>query len=215
MRCPECDAVNPPEAVRCKACGEKLRRQARPAKDPEREERPDEGVRVKPRRQPKQDEPAPPRKPAARAGDEDRARPRKRRREDEDDEESLAATIVPYKNPVALISYYLGYVSLIVGLVAIVSTVVVFQRAEGREGASAETIDRIRLILRLGLGLGAVLGAAGTGLGIFGFLYGRTYRRAKGQAHATTGIVLGVLNMIAQPVALILILRYINSLLHR
>ena len=215
MRCPECDAVNPPEAVRCKACGEKLRRPARPAD--EEDEDTTERVQAKPRRrEPEGDDTiARRRRPAPRDEDEDEERPRRRRREEEDeddeDEESIAATIVPYKNPMALISYYLGYVGLAVGLGAIVWMVALFQSAEQAKGAKQETIDSMQLILKVGLGAGAFLGLVGFGLGIYGFLYGGSHRKAKGQAHATTGIVLGVINVIGQIVALILILLWIKN----
>ncbi|HEV3260486.1 MAG TPA: zinc ribbon domain-containing protein [Gemmataceae bacterium] len=237
MRCPECDAVNPPGAVRCKACGEKLPR-PRPAEAGPEKKR-SEQVQAKPRvPKPAQDAPAPPRRPkpaqhapappqrrpAPRDEDAERARLHRRRQEeededededmdeeDEDEEASVASTLVPYKNPLALISYYVGYIALVVGLGAIVWMVVLFQRAEAGKGAHQDTIDTMRLILKVGLGLGSFLGLVGFGLGISGFLYGRSHRRAKGQAHATTGIVLGVINVIGQIAALVLILQYINS----
>jgi len=113
----------------------------------------------------------------------------------------------PEKNPAALISYHLGYIALMVGLGAVVWMVALFLRAEARGGAEEETIDRMRLILKVGLGLGALLGLAGYVLGVIGF---QTQRRAKGQAHATIGRVLGLINFVVQIVALILILWYLN-----
>ena len=53
--------------------------------------------------------------------------------------------------------------------------------------------------------------SAGSGLGVFGFLYGRSHRRAKGRAHATTGIILGVVNVIGQAAALLLILHFLET----
>ncbi|TMQ32179.1 MAG: zinc ribbon domain-containing protein [Planctomycetota bacterium] len=110
MRCPACDEPNPPEAVRCKECGERLPRKRRPAED-------DEGIANAPRRRAAEVE-RPRRRRAAEVEDEDedeeyeRRRRRRVRRRDEDGDE-VVSTIIPYKNPKALASYYLGIFSLI------------------------------------------------------------------------------------------------------
>jgi hypothetical protein len=110
MRCPACDEPNPPEAVRCKECGERLPRKRRPVED-------DEGITDAPRRRAAEVER--PRRRRAEEVDEDdddeeyelRRRRRARRRNEDGDE--VVSSIIPYKNPKALASYYLGIFSLI------------------------------------------------------------------------------------------------------
>jgi hypothetical protein len=112
MRCPACDEPNPPEAVRCKECGERLPRKRRPAED-------DEGITDAPRRRAAELE-RPRRRRAVELDEDDededeeyeRRRRRRVRRRDEDGDE-VVSTIIPYKNPKALASYYLGIFSLI------------------------------------------------------------------------------------------------------
>ncbi|HMC88069.1 MAG TPA: zinc ribbon domain-containing protein, partial [Gemmataceae bacterium] len=115
MRCPACDEPNPPEAVRCKECGERLPRKRRPVEE-------DEGITDAPRRRAAEVER--PRRRRAEEVDEDdedddderyerRRVRRSRRQRDDDDGDQVVSTIIPYKNPRALASYYLGFLALI------------------------------------------------------------------------------------------------------
>ncbi len=123
MRCPACDNPNPPEAVRCEECGAKLpARQRRPA--PAEEEDDDQARPARPKSA-GSDERRPRRRPPEDLDEDDedydeeeeyerRPRRRRRRRYEEDEEEDEAiSTIIPYKNPRALASYYLSFFTLI------------------------------------------------------------------------------------------------------
>jgi hypothetical protein len=125
MRCPACDTANPPEAVRCEECGAKLPvRQRRPA-PPEEED--DDQPRPARGKSAADEERRPRRRPPEDLEDEDddyeeeeyERRPRRRRRrryeEDEEDDEAIT-TIIPYKNPTALASYYMSFFTLIPAL---------------------------------------------------------------------------------------------------
>jgi hypothetical protein len=109
MHCPACDTPNPPEAVRCEECGAKL--PARPRRPAPALEEEDEPRPVRSRRRPPED-----------LDDEDEAdeeyerRPRRRRpryEDEEEEEDEVVATIIPYKNPRALASYYISFFTLI------------------------------------------------------------------------------------------------------
>jgi hypothetical protein len=108
MRCPACDTANPPEAVRCEKCGEKLERQVRAGSTDKAE--------VELLDQQKPVKPLPRRRPVRRDNDDD----------DAYDSDGGISTLIPYKNPKALASYYCGVFSLIpviglpLGIVALV-----------------------------------------------------------------------------------------------
>jgi hypothetical protein len=112
MRCPSCDTPNPPEATRCEECGRALT--ARPVR-----RRPEsDAIEERPtRRRPDDEAREAPRTRRRRPDDEDDEeyeddRPRRRRRRPQDEDEAIA-TLIPYKNPTALASYYCGVFSLI------------------------------------------------------------------------------------------------------
>jgi Domain of unknown function (DUF4190) len=104
MRCPNCDTPNAPEALSCVQCGAKLLPAQRPV--PAENEGIEEAgpVSARPRRRPAED---------FEEDDELERRPRYRsvRRPDSGDE--VVSTIIPYKNPKALIGYYCSIVSLL------------------------------------------------------------------------------------------------------
>jgi Domain of unknown function (DUF4190)/zinc-ribbon domain len=107
MRCPNCNTPNPPDAERCSECGEKLPLRERPqaAEDEGIEDAGRRPASARPRRRPAED---------FEEDDEDlERRPRYRsiRRTDSGDE--VVSTIIPYKNPKALIGYYCSIVSLL------------------------------------------------------------------------------------------------------
>ncbi len=115
MQCPACDTSNPPQALHCMKCGKRLgASQPRPAaKDEDRPRRPreEESEERRPRRRPADDsdeeeeyERRPRRRPAARRYDED---------DDDDRNDGGISTLIPYKNPRALFSYYCGIAALI------------------------------------------------------------------------------------------------------
>jgi hypothetical protein len=124
MQCSQCGSSNPAEAVRCEECGAKLasqRQQAdledqdHPGRQAQNRGTPSDAVKRSPRRRPPDDLDND-------DDDEYKRRPRRRRPEDldDDDEEdyerrddAVVSTLIPYKNPMALISYYLGIFSLI------------------------------------------------------------------------------------------------------
>jgi hypothetical protein len=120
MRCPACDTPNPPDAVRCEECGEKL--PARTGRSPSGQE----GI-VEVRPVGKRPD------TAHEDSDEDRAfesRPRRRRvrrREEDEDyaDDGGLATLIPYKNPKALAGYYVGFFSLIPGIGLILAPVAI------------------------------------------------------------------------------------------
>jgi len=107
MRCPNCNTPNPPAAERCSECGAKLASGKRP------QAAEDEGIEDVARR-PASAKPRQRRAEDFEEDDEDRERrPRHRsiRRTDSGDE--VVSTIIPYKNPKALIGYYCSIVSLL------------------------------------------------------------------------------------------------------
>lgn len=89
MRCPACGEPNPPEASSCRGCGAGLSSQ-------------EQGPRVV-RGGP----------PADQAGDEGAYEPRRRRTHHAGDDSGALSTLIPYHNPRALASYYLGVLALI------------------------------------------------------------------------------------------------------
>jgi hypothetical protein len=118
MRCPSCDKPNPPDATRCEECGAALKA-GPPRRRPE-----SEAIEERPSRRPAADHREAPRarrRPDDDDDDED-DRPRRRRRPREESDEGIA-TLIPYKNPTALVSYYCGVFSLIPGLALVLAPV--------------------------------------------------------------------------------------------
>jgi hypothetical protein len=94
MRCPTCNAANPPESQRCQSCGKTLPLPAsRPAPDDELDVLPAEPVSA-----------------------EDADTPRPARRRAKDQEADIVSIFIPYKNPRALAAYYCGFFAFIPGI---------------------------------------------------------------------------------------------------
>jgi len=166
MRCPACEASNPPAASHCEECGAQL-----PAR--------------KPRAPGKEDLEDP---PVAQLADEDakELRPRRRRPVEEDLEEvddDTISTIIPYRNPRALASYYLGIFSL--------ASVLSFW------------LPKEALIIA-GLAMGAVVAMLALVLGIMGVRYSGNDPGAKGGGHAVIGIVCAIITLLGQAVGAVI-----------
>lgn len=134
MRCPSCDASNPPENRYCRNCGQKL-----PATPDSATA--EEALDVLP---------ALPVPAAERSED-----PLQQPAAEGEEEADLVSTLIPYKNPRALAAYYCGFFALIPGI-------------------------------------GFLLGLVAIVLGILGLRYASANPKARGAAHAITGIILGV-----------------------
>jgi ribosomal protein L40E len=114
MQCPQCGSSNPSEAVRCEDCGAKLT-SSRPKRE-SAEDGIEEGTKRtggpagsgRPARRRRQDE-----MEDDDEEDEYERRPRRRRRRNDDAGDEVISTIIPYKNPKALLSYYFGIFSLV------------------------------------------------------------------------------------------------------
>jgi hypothetical protein len=234
MRCPACAAPNLPGAARCQKCGAKLPGPAagsgtpskpRPAAGPgtPSKPRPAAGPGTPSRaRRPEPEagaiQPERPRRPAAPPSKTSQPEPAegprlRRRREPEEpaaDEVDVTSTIVPYKNPCALLSYYTGFIALVVGLGAAVGMVYMLNNVSWTP--RPQDVESIRRTLFVGFGLGILLGLAGFALGIFGFLFGSAHRASKGKTHALIGTVMGASNVMGQVVALLLLLRLVTTL---
>jgi hypothetical protein len=126
----------------------------------------------------------------------ERSRP-ERRKEEYDDEDDVQprrrkrqggglSRVIPYHNARALAAYYCGFGGLICILGSVALSIVL-------------TGDRRKAtgVLSAGFGLGAVLALAAIVLGILGLTYVTRNPEAKGMAHAVTGVVLGIMEIIA------------------
>jgi hypothetical protein len=137
----------------------------------------------------------PPRSDADRSDDDDDVdeRPRRRRQpvdEDADHEErprrrrSAVSSIIPYRNGMALASYYCGMGALIVTLGSIALSIV-----------AAAVINRW-IFLALFAGVGGLLALLAVIFGIMGIANAKRNPDAGGTAHAIIGIILGALEIL-------------------
>jgi hypothetical protein len=130
--CPDCGTkIKTPDnlagkMVRCPKCEAEIRAEGSPVSEPPivreaiQTERPSgegKGQRIQTERR-RDDESPPPERRQSRDRDDDDDVPRRRRRrrdrdDDDEDDDDLVATLIPTKNPKALIAYYLGVFSLI------------------------------------------------------------------------------------------------------
>jgi hypothetical protein len=138
----------------------------------------------------------------AKSGDDDLAeddRPGKppRRGDDYDDEEDdrprrkrskggALAGVIPYRNGMALAAYYCGFGSLI----SILGSIILVRISSGGGGNPG-------WIVAVGFAVGGLLGVSAVTLGILGVNYVGRNPEARGTGHAITGIVLGVMEIIA------------------
>ena len=191
---------------------------ARDDDDDDYEERPrrkpprDEGAQrpkqrpAKPRRDDEDDDEhddRPRRRPAPRAeDDEDRPSRRDRRPRDDDDDyddddrprrrRSGAAAIIPYRNGLALASYYCSFGALIVILGSIAIAFVTAPNASRG------------LFLALNIGGGGILSLLSLVFGILGLVKVNRNPEARGTAHAIIGMVVGSLCGIGVAIAVIM-----------
>jgi hypothetical protein len=119
MRCPTCDAPNPPANQHCQQCGAKL-------PSPQGGSAAEEEIEVVPVDSPTPAEPAE-RRPR---------RPARRRPLEEEEDTDLVRTFIPYKNPKALAAYYCGFFALIPGLGILLSVAAVVLGIQGVRYAS-------------------------------------------------------------------------------
>jgi hypothetical protein len=138
----------------------------------------------------------------ARSGDDDLAednRPARppRRRDEFDDEEDdrprrkrskggTLSSVIPYRNGMALAAYYCGFG----GLIFILGSLILARLSSGGR-------EHPLWIVVLGLGLGGLFGLSAVALGILGVNHVSKNPEAKGTGHAVTGIVLGVMEIVA------------------
>jgi hypothetical protein len=202
MQCSVCKAENSAEAVFCQKCGARLARKppvevevADNATEPE--------VRV--------------RRGSGDSGELDRPstssrvdRPRRRRVIVEEDAGHSGGAIVPYRNPLALFGYYCIFLGFIVGIGA--TTAVVFFASQSH--LEMKHISFGKTVIYVGFIIGMMLELAAFLLGIFGLLYVRAHPTARGTGHAIMSVILGPLLLIAQLVALILLVGWIDSQFH-
>ena len=161
MRCPACDTPNPPDAVRCEECGEKL---AAPSR---RSAAREEGiVEVRPTGNPSAptNQADPPETGGVDEETEFARPPRKRRvRRREEDEDYVddggLATLIPYRNPTALAGYYVGFFSLIpgIGLLLAIAAIVLSILGIRHSTRHPEAKGMVHAVVGLVLGLLAIL----------------------------------------------------------
>lgn len=195
MQCPVCHAENSDQAVFCEKCGARIARKAPPIEVEVAEEA---EVRVK--RRPT----GPGESPSPREAD----RPRRRRVVVEDDDRPRGGAIVPYRNPLALFAYYCVFLGFIIAIGAI-TAVVIF--ASGTH-LTEKDINFGKVVIYIGFIVGMILELAAFLLGIFGLLYVRAHRTARGTGHAIIGIILGPMLLIVQLGALVYMISWLTSL---
>jgi len=197
MRCSVCQAENSPEAVFCQKCGARLAR--KPPVEVEIADSPndpDVGVRQQP-------PPTGKREGGSIASD----RSRRRRIVALEDEPRSGGAIVPYRNPLALFGYYCVFLGFIVAIGAMTAVAYYFSRTY----LDAKDIRFGKTVVFIGFIVGMILELAAFLLGILGLLYVRTHPTARGTGHAALSIILGPILLIAQLVALILLLAWIDG----
>ncbi len=155
-----------------------------------------EEAQERPRRRPRpldeEEEERPRRRPRSRDEEEDDADDRSRRRRGRD--EQPYSTLIPYRNVMALIGYYLGMGSLIAILGGIA---LIFYNP-----VNAPFVGMIVLVVIYGLGgLSALMAII---FGIIGMVYANKNPKARGLGHAITGIVLGILEVLGLLAILVL-----------
>jgi hypothetical protein len=124
-----------------------------------------------------------------------------------EDEPRSGGAIVPYRNPLALFGYYCVFLGFIVAIGAITAVAYYFSRTylEVKDIRFGKTVVVIGFVVGMVLELTAFL------LGIFGLLYVRTHPTARGTGHAAMSVIAGPILLIAQLVALILLLAWIDG----
>jgi hypothetical protein len=180
MRCSSCDTSNPPEATRCEECGKPLT--AKPARP-----RPtSEAIEERPQRRRPDDDAGDARRARRRRpddeADEEEDRPRRRRRRSRDSDD-VVAKIIPYKNPSALASYYLGVLSVVFFL----GLLLVLELLEG---------PNRKVVFGLVCFLGMVSCTLACLFGVLGIRYARREPGARGTGHAITGLVLSSISVL-------------------
>jgi hypothetical protein len=198
MQCSVCKAENSAEAVFCQKCGARLARKPPPVDVEVAESTNEAEVRVR-------------RRPAEMEEPESPVLPRRRRVivEEEDDRPSGGA-IVPYRNPLALFGYYCVFLGFIVGIGA--TTAVVFFASQSH--LEMKHISFGKTVIYIGFIVGMILELSAFLLGIFGLLYVRTHPTARGTGHAVMSVILGPVLLIAELVALLLLIGWIDSQFH-
>ena len=203
MRCSVCNAENSAEAVFCQKCGARLAPKLPPVEVEVADSAKKPDVRVR-RRSAEMEESESPRGPTG------LDRPRRRRVLEEEDDRPSGGAIVPYRNPLALFGYYCVFLGFIVGIGA--TTAVVFFASQ-----SHLEVKHIRLgktVIYIGFIVGMILELSAFLLGIFGLLYVRAHPTARGTGHAIMSVIVGPLLLIAQLMALILLVGWIDSQFH-
>jgi hypothetical protein len=201
MICPVCKAENSEEAVFCFKCGARIARKPPPIEAQLADESDEPEVRIK--RRPGPDN-------AGSGGM--RSPPKRRRVVVEEDDGPSGGAIVPYRNPLALFAYYCVFLGLIVGI-GTAAVIAYYINANGL--SHAENVRFCKTVITIGFIVGMILELAAFMLGIFGLLYVRSHRTARGTGHAIMGIILGPLLLLGQLAALILMIGYTNSQLIR
>ena len=115
--------------------------------------------------------------------------------------------IVPYRNPLALFGYYCVFLGFIVAIGAMTAVAYYFSRTY----LDVKDIRFGKTVVFIGFIVGMILELAAFLLGILGLLYVRTHPTARGTGHAALSIILGPILLIAQLVALILLLAWIDG----
>ena len=203
MQCNVCKAENSAEAVFCQKCGARLAHKPPPVEVEVADDSKEADVRVH-RRPGEMDQPE---SPSAATGPD---RPRRRRVVVEEDDRSSGGAIVPYRNPLALFGYYCIFLGFIVGIGA--TTAVVFFASQSH--LEMKHISFGKTVIYVGFIIGMILELVAFLLGIFGLLYVRAHPTARGTGHAIMSVILGPLLLIAQLVALILLIGWIDSQFH-
>ncbi len=203
MQCSVCKAENSVEAVFCQKCGARLARKPPPVEVEVADNSNEAEVRV-PRRPSEMDQPE---SPSAATGPD---RPKRRRVVVEEDDRSSGGAIVPYRNPLALFGYYCIFLGFIVGIGA--TTAVVFFASQSH--LEMKHISFGKTVIYVGFIIGMILELVAFLLGIFGLLYVRAHPTARGTGHAIMSVILGPLLLIAELVALILLIGWIDSQFH-
>ena len=199
MRCSVCQAENSPEAVFCQKCGARLAR--KPPVEVEIADSPndpDVGARRHPARAGELE---------GKGGSIASDRSQRRRIVALEDEPRSGGAIVPYRNPLALFGYYCVFLGFIVAIGAMTAVAYYFSRTY----LDVKDIRFGKTVVFIGFIVGMILELAAFLLGILGLLYVRTHPTARGTGHAALSIILGPILLIAQLVALILLLAWIDG----
>jgi hypothetical protein len=199
MQCSVCKAENSGEAVFCQKCGARLARKP-PVEVEVADSANEPGVRVRRRST------EPPAFPSPESAEEV-GRPRRHRVVVEEEDRPSGGAIVPYRNPLALFGYYCVFAGFIVAIGALTAVVFYFSQTH----LQLKDIRFGKTVLYIGFIVGMVLELAAFLLGIFGLLYVRAHPTARGTGHAILSVVLGPLLLIAELVALILVIAWLNS----